>query len=155
MPIPIGAKDQPAMHLNAHDWRNPEAECAWNQAQVRAGSLCNGYWEIDVAIGGTYLFELRRWPKEEDRPITEGIEGELKSYGDIKEGYGGGKAMPIRHARLRVGDFEADRTVTQEDRGITFTANLNAGETTLQSWFDLEDGTSLGAYYVYADRVIS
>lgn len=29
VPIPIGHVDEPSMRLNAHDWRNPEAECAW------------------------------------------------------------------------------------------------------------------------------
>ena len=47
---------------------------------VRAGMECNGYWEIDVARRGRYRFELRRWPRLEDRPIVEGIPGELVRY---------------------------------------------------------------------------
>lgn len=153
IPIPIGHEAEPSMRLNAHDWRNPEAECAWNQAQVRAGSACNGYWEIDVAVSGTYRFELRRWPREEDRPIVSGIDGELKGYGDIKEGYGGGTGLAIEKARLKVSDFEAELAVTSDDKTIVFTTDLNAGETNLQSWFDLEGGSSIGAYYVYIDRI--
>ena len=152
VPIPIGHVDEPSMRLNAHDWRNPEAECAWNQSQVRAGSSCNGYWEIDVAVAGTYRFELRRWPNEEDRSLSAGIDGELKSYGDIKDGYGGGAALHITRARLKVSDYEAETDVTGGEKGVTFTTDLNAGETEIQTWFDLKDGSSIGAYYVYIDR---
>lgn len=119
---------------------------------MRAGSSCNGYWEIDVAVAGTYRFELRRWPKEEDRPISADIDGELKSYGDIKEGYGGGAALDIIRGRLKVSDFEAETDVTGGDKGVTFTTDLNAGETEIQTWFDLKHGSSIGAYYVYIDR---
>jgi len=153
IPIPIGHDDEPSMRLNAHDWRNPEAECAWNQSQVRAAHLCNGYWEIDVAMGGSYRFELRRWPREENRPIVAGIDGNLKTYGEIKDGYGGGLALPVTHAKLRVGDFEAEADVGPDDKSAIFTADLNAGETNLQTWFHLADGSTLGAYYVYIDRL--
>ena len=151
IPIPIGSPEELSVRLNAHDWRNPEAECAWNQASVRAANKCNGYWEIEVAQPGTYRFELRRWPKEEDRPIVEGIEGELKTDRDIKDGYGGGVAVPVKIARLKVGDIEQESAVTQEDKGILFTAELNAGETLLQSWFIDDAGEDIGAYYVYVD----
>ena len=155
VPIPIGHENEPSMRLNAHDWRNPEAECAWNQSQVRAGTSCNGYWEIDIAVAGTYRFELRRWPNEEDRSLSAGIEGELKSYGDIKDGYGGGAALHITRARLKVSDYEAETDVTGGEKGVTFTTDLNAGETEIQTWFDLKDGSSIGAYYVYIDRIVT
>jgi len=153
VPIPIGSPEEPSVRLNAHDWRNPEAECAWNQAQVRSAAECNGYWEIDVAKPGSYRFELRRWPKEEDRPIVEGIPGELLNYGQIKNGYGGGKAVPVKTAKLRVGGIEQESLVSADDKGVIFTADLNAGETQLQSWFIDDQGNDIGAYYVYADLI--
>jgi arylsulfatase B len=153
IPIPIGSPEEPSVRLNAHDWRNPEAECAWNQSQVRDAAACNGYWEIDVAQPGTYRIELRRWPKEEDRPIVDGIPGELLNYGQIKDGYGGGKAVAVRTAKLKVGDIEQESAVDSEDRGVAFTVELNAGETLLQSWFIDAQGNDIGAYYVYADLI--
>lgn len=153
IPIPIGHDDEPSMCLNAHDWRNPEAECAWNQAQVRAGHACNGYWESDVAVNGSYRFELRRWPKEEDRPIVDSISGAFKSYSEIRDGYGGGRAIPIVRAKLKVGDVEHESAVGPDDKGIAFSVDLNAGETRIQSWFFDADGNDVGAYYVYVDIV--
>jgi arylsulfatase A-like enzyme len=153
IPIPIGSPEEPSVRLNAHDWRNPDAACAWNQASVRAAMKCNGYWEIEVAQAGKYQFELRRWPKEEDRAIVDGIPGELLKYGQIKNGYGGGVAVPVKTARLKVADIEQEAPVSETDKGIVFTADLNAGETLLQSWFIDDAGEDIGAYYVYVDLV--
>ena len=59
--------------------------------------------------------------------------------------------MPVKTARLKVGNIEQESAVTSEDKGIVFTAELNAGETLLQSWFIDDAGEDIGAYYVYVD----
>ena len=120
IPIPIGETAGETVLLNAHDWRNDPVECAWNQSLVRAGMQCNGYWEIDVAVSGRYRFELRRWPRLEDRPIVEGIPGEVVAYRDIKHGYGGGRALPLVSARLRVADHDETKPIAPEDKFVAF-----------------------------------
>ncbi|MEZ4663460.1 MAG: arylsulfatase [Caldilineaceae bacterium] len=106
IPITIGADAAQHVVLCSHDWRNENCDCVWNQCQVRAGLLYNGYWELEVARAGRYRFELRRWPKEEDRAMGDGIPGELVSYGQmtIESGYGGGAALPISAACIEIGD---------------------------------------------------
>lgn len=104
-----------------------------------------------MAQPGTYAFELRRWPKEEARAIVDGIPGELLTNAEIGDGYGGGKAIPVVTARLKVGDIEQEASVGEDDLGITFTAELNAGETRLQTWFIVDESSDIGAYYVYVD----
>ena len=153
IPITIGNNASEAVLLNAHDWRNDPVECAWNQSQVRAGLVCNGYWEIDVAVAGRYRFELRRWPREEDRAITDGIPGELVAYLDIKHGYGGGRAIPLVRATLRVADHEVTQPIAQDARYVAFTTSLEAGETLLQTYLMDAGGRSIGAYYVYVERL--
>jgi arylsulfatase A-like enzyme len=153
VPLSIGTEQAPATVLNSHDWRNPEAECAWNQTQVRAGLVCNGYWEVDVARAGTYRFELRRWPKEEDRPICTGIDGELIGYNGIGAGYGGGRALAVEEAGLEIAGQEYRSQVSETDKGIVFTAELNAGETTLRTFFRTTTGEEIGSYYTYAEKV--
>ena len=54
-------------------------------------------------------------------------------------------------ARIKVGGIQQESAVTPDDKGIIFTANLNAGETLLQSWFLDDDGNDIGAYYVYVE----
>jgi arylsulfatase A-like enzyme len=155
IPIPIRAPSGApgSVLLNAHDWRNDPVECAWNQSQVRSGLECNGYWEIEVPVPGRYRFELRRWPREEERPIVAGIPGEAVPYYRLRDGYGGGRAIPLTSAHIRVADREQSRPIAPGAKYVAFTVDLNAGETRLQTWLSDDGGASLGAYYVYVDPV--
>ena len=153
IPITIGARESRTVLLNSQDWRNEPVLCAWNQSLVRAGLECNGYWEIDVAVSGRYRFELRHRPSEEDRAIVEGIPGELVSYRDIKNGYGGGRAIPLVTARISVADYDQTRPIAPDDKGVIFTVELNAGETLLQTYLSDADGNSIGAYQVYVEHL--
>ena len=151
IPIPIGGPGAQQLSLNTHDWRNAECACAWNQNLIREGIRCNGYWEINVVEAGTYQFELRRWPKEEERAAAAGIPGVPVPFDQmtIESGYGGGNALPIHTARIRVGAQEVTQSVSDDTQGAHFTLTLPAGETYLQTWFYTADAHDLGAYYVY------
>jgi hypothetical protein len=107
---------------------------------------------LDVAEAGEYEFELRRWPREIDRPLLAPAEN-------------GGGALPITQAsfylndyhHLSIGDkrpygFEGEtKPVGPEDTSVTFTAQLEKGEIALHTWFRGER-TILSAYYVYVTR---
>jgi hypothetical protein len=153
IPIPVGEKAGEATLLNSHDWRNDPVLCAWNQSLVRQGLEANGYWEVEVAESGRYRFELRRWPRLEDRAISEGIPGEPVSYHDIKDGYGGGRAIPLTQARIRVADYTETVQIGPEDNAVVFEADLEAGEAQLQTYLSTVDGLTIGAYYVYVERL--
>ncbi|MBN1673099.1 MAG: arylsulfatase [Kiritimatiellae bacterium] len=144
--IIIGTAHEPVTCITNHDWHNEACNCAWNQGQVREGLLCNGRWRIDVAGSGEYTFELRRWPREEDRGMTDGIPGEIKDW------YTGGRAIPLKHARIRVGDQEQEAAIGAGDKSVAFTFTLEQGETDLQTWLTDGDGHELGAYYVYVRK---
>jgi len=143
--VVVGTEHEEVSVLTGHDWHGEE--CPWSQKHIRLGSVCNGYWVVDVAAEGDYELELRRWPREEDRAMTEGIPGEISDW------YHGGRAIPLRGARLRVGDREESREVAAGAKGVTFTLPLPAGGTHLQTWLTDEEGQELGAYYVYVRRV--
>ena len=177
IPIAIGGPGASRLRLNTHDWRNEDCECAWNQSLVRQGLICNGHWEVEVVEAGTYRFELRRWPVEEDAPIAGGLAGgEPTPFGNIsirapgevsgkekgaaaepslKERvvWGGGAALPVRRARIAIGAEEARKEIDPEDDAASFTLTLPVGGTHLQTWFEMEDGQDLGAYYVYVVQV--
>ena len=156
IPITLGDAQSTSVLLNSHDWRNEECDCAWNQNLVRRGYKANGYWEVDVATAGRYRFELRRWPKEEDRPLTEGIPGPPPVAlidMTLETGYGGGVAIPIREAAIQIGEQGATTPVADTDKGAIFTLDLPAGPTHLQTYLYTPDGDDLGAYYVYITRV--
>ena len=153
IPIPVGHNTTEAVLLNAHDWRNNPVLCAWNQALVRQGLECNGYWEVDVLSTSRYTIELRRWPREEDQSISHGISGPLIAYNGIKNGYGGGRALPLVMARLRIGHAEYTQPIKPEDKSIVFPINIDAGETQLQTYLYDETDQDIGAYYVYVEQL--
>ncbi|HUX88500.1 MAG TPA: arylsulfatase [Chloroflexota bacterium] len=168
IPIRIGGAEL-VVALTSHDWRRLKAEhepaigiadyaddvrAVWNQSQVRQGPEIIGYWEVDIARAGAYRFELRRWPRQANLPLTAGIAGELKPYNDsIATGYGGGRAIEIEQATIRVSGVEATQPVVSEDTAVTFELTLPAGQSHLETFFTTREGAQLAAYYVYAKWV--
>ena len=67
--------------------------------------------------------------------------------------WGGGVALPVCNARISIAGQVASATVASNDDAAVFTLSLPAGATHLQTWFELESGEALGAYYVYVEEV--
>ncbi len=154
IPIPLGDGNDEVL-LTSHDWRNEECECAWNQGLVRQGTRCNGYWEVEVVQAGRYLFELRRWPREEDIPLTAGIPGEPVPFEQLTvgSGYGGGVALPVKHAGIQIAGHDEKQPIGPEQRYAHFELTLPPGPSHLQTFLHTGTGEDLGAYYVYVRRV--
>jgi arylsulfatase A-like enzyme len=144
-PIVLGTENEKVSVITTHDWHGEQH--AWNQGHIRQGLVCNGYWAIEIAEDGEYAFELRRWPKEEDKPLAAGIPGEIIDW------YNGGKALNLKTARLCVGDQEATQSIDADAKGVTFTFRLAAGEMQLRTFLTDDAGESIGAYYVYVTKV--
>jgi len=144
-PIVLGSEYEKESRLTSHDWHGEQ--CAWNQGQIRQGLDCNGYWIVEIDKDGDYEFELRRWPKEEDKAMTDGIPGKITDW------YHGGNALDLKTARIKIGDREQTGAIDPEAKGVKFTFSLKSGITRLQTYLSNEDGLSIGAYYVYVKRV--
>lgn len=145
VPIPIATQHEPVTILTTHDWHNENSDCAWNQAAVRRGHICNGRWTIEVQEPGSYRFELRRWPREEDRPIVSNIPGKLTLYH-------GGNAIPVTTARICIDTENQETSIANNDHGASFTFELTPGEKHLETELTNNNDISLGAYYVYVER---
>jgi len=141
-PIVVGSDDEPVSKITGHDWHGES--CPWNQGSIRRGEESNGYWVIEIASPARYAFELRRWPRELDKPIAEGIEGEITDW------YTGGRAMPLTAARIQVADQQQQAEIPPDAKGVTFELDLPAGVTRLQTWLTDNADLTVGAYYVYA-----
>jgi len=135
--IIIGSDKQNPTRLMSHDWHGPKVP--WSQGAVRNGMQANGFWAVEIERDGMYEFELRRWPKEVDAPINKTVAG--------------GKAISAVKARLKVADQDLTKAVPADAHCVKFRIRLRAGKTRLQTWLIDEDGTSRGAYYVYAKRL--
>ena len=78
---------------------------------------------------GKYEISLRRWPREERKPI------------------------PAAKARLKISGVDETKSIPDGAEEVTFQVELPAGETKLETWFTNNSGKSWGAYFVYAKFV--
>jgi arylsulfatase len=143
------AKENPMM-LTACEWLDVFVD---QQGQVKSGTEKNGYWLLDVEEAGTYEFELRRWPKELDRALSD---SEL-----------GRQEILLQTARLFIdaalhqkeylpyGYEGATIKLAPEDKSATFRVDLKKGPIALHTWFDKKGwyNTAFGAYYVYVKKL--
>ena len=152
-PIPIAVRRDAPVDLTAHDWRNENADCPWNQGQIRQGKVSNGYWELDVRAAGRYRIELRRWPVEAAAPIdaappaNEWRDDAIASHDAWW--YEGGAALPIESAELHVADQTRCAMVQTGQEAVVFEVDLPAGYAELRTaLIERDTGVRRGAYYV-------
>ena len=146
-PITIGADLESPTRLCSCDWAYVYCD---NPGNVRDCVMDSGTWHLQVEQPGTYELSLYRWPEESGLPISapapemHGVDGSLPA----------GRALPVAHAWINVGDFEATGVVAPEDRRATFSTHLSAGRTTLTTWWLDSAGNKLaGAYYASVARI--
>ena len=146
-PVSIGHPAEPETMLTACEWLDVFID---QQRQVRRGERKNGWWELDVARSGHYAFELRRWPREADLPLREGMPAAEVTDGEFIAG----EPLPIATARIQLGDRPGQmKRLAADAKHATFTTWLPAGRTRLYTWFfDDRKQALLGAYYVYVKR---
>lgn len=146
-PVVIGHPKEDPIMLTACEWLDVFID---QQAQVRRADLKNGWWEIDVTRAGPYEVELRRWPREADVPIRDGVPAAETTDGSFIEGM----ALPIARARIRIGTRAGQsKPVGPNTRSVKFTVGLKPGRTRLYTWFDDERHQPVvGAYYLYLKK---
>ncbi len=148
-PIVVGGFGENPARLSAADWNGVYCD---NPGCVRGGQAVSGPWTIRVERAGRYRFSLRRWPKESGLALRDPAPPLRGEYGDVMAG----KALPITHARLRIGELELRRRVDGEAQEVVFETEVEPGERRLQSWFLDEAGELLaGAYYVEVERLVA
>ena len=54
-------------------------------------------------------------------------------------------------ARLKVGRFDQTVYANEADKEISFEVDLPAGEHRIQTWFTMENGRQIAAYYTYIE----
>ncbi|HUT09309.1 MAG TPA: arylsulfatase [Thermoguttaceae bacterium] len=125
--IVIGSDEENPARITCHDWHGENVP--WNQGAIRSAPAANGFWAIDVQRDGTYEFTLREQPTEADFPIQ------------------------ANEARLEIGDVDVSGPIEPGATGVTFTVDLRAGKTRMETWLtDAKSGKSRGAFFVYVRR---
>ena len=127
------------------------SQVAYSQRHVRSAMPINGWAVIDVEVPGTYRIALRRWPRESklairaaapafpQHPSTHQVE-------DIPS-----QVLQVAKARLKVGNVDQSAAVHASDQEIVFDVKLSRGQQRIQTWFTLEHGQQIAAYYTYIE----
>ena len=138
-PIIVGSANINTLTLYASDWQG--GYCDNRQGLIRADT--NGYWDLDIATSGKYEIELRRWPEESNKPIVESFNGIDKKG-----------AINAVEAKITIADYNETKAVGPNDKVIKFLVMLDAGKTTLQSFYiDPNDKEICGAMYVKISKI--
>ncbi len=152
----IGSDHQDEVWLTCDGWIRDKGPHTWNQYYVLDADPGSGFWPVEIASAGTYRFEVRRWPKEVNKPITAALPAQTKSD-TILNGkpwaMGIGKAIAAVKVKLKVGEAVVEKAITDQDIFAWFSLDLPAGDTQVQAWLIDRDDNALGAYYVYVKRI--
>lgn len=152
--IVVGSDKQKEVTLSAIDlFLENDKDLIVNQAAVREARLTNGCWFIEAEQDGLYEFELRRWPKEANVAICDGVPEINPETNDIHLNHWGlrpeGVKLDLVRARLSVNEYDAAKEIKEGDKSVTFTLPLKKGNATVRSWFYNTKDEDLCVYYVY------
>jgi len=135
----IGSDHENPVKLTSHDWHTEASQSAWNQDQIRGGPATKGFWEVMIDRPGRYRFTLRRWPKE------------------AKETSLNTDRVKTSVATIEIGNTHGRKSVRAGESEVSFQFDLEAGPqritTTLSEGADSKPENSMGAYYLYAERL--
>lgn len=150
--IIIGHESANPQTLFCHDWHTEETS-PWHQRHIRTGYIDNGFWMLKIEESGTYEFRLRRWPEEINLPLNAGMPARPAIPGTSVKKSRNGKELHITEAGLSIQDMELSQKVDPNAEYVEFTVELSLGETDLNTWFTLDSGETIGAYFVSIEKI--
>lgn len=153
----IGSKFEEETWLAPDGWiRDKAGPQTWDQSHVRLGSNNSGFWPVEIAGDGIYQFDVQRWPKELNHPISASLppteNGDIDSQGRPVQP-GKGKAIPAERVELVVGTTKMEATIGDSNANARFDVELYAGPTDVRAWLIDSKGSKRGAYYIYVRRI--
>ena len=139
--ITLGGRTSNPMILYAQDWVGDYCDNPRGLSQSKA----RGHWNVIVDREGEFEIELRRWPKESDKKLTEGWNGPKDK---------GPSARPIAVANLKIAGQELTSKIQPDASNTTFRLRLPVGKTQLSTTFlNANDEALCSAIYVYVRRI--
>jgi arylsulfatase len=150
--ISIGNKAQSTTTLALAGLTPPQGKRAeWSQDGVAKARPINGKWYLRVEKAGTYQFELRRWPRELNKPINA-FKG-LGSGAPIAKFLKDAVQIDPVEVRVQVGEHDITKDIDPSQVSVVFNLKLKEGPVDLSTWFIDADGTSRSAYWVYVQKI--
>ena len=151
----IGSKHEKETALVPDAWivDKQKGGYTWNQPHVLSAVNQSGFWPVEISQKGTYRFEVRRWPKELNHPITASLppaeNADIFIRGNPVK-LPGGKAIPAQKVELVIAAKTLQKPITKTDTKASFDVNLPAGPAKVRAWLIDDKNNKHGAYYIYA-----
>lgn len=143
----VGSDKENPMLLTACEWLDVFVD---QQRQVRVADRKNGTWHLHVAESGKYRIELRRWPRESELKLDQGIPETRVTDGVFVAG----AALPIAAASIQCNGENTELVVDPTAQMYSTTVSLERGPLQLTATFRNEKGEEIcGAYYAYVHRL--
>jgi arylsulfatase A-like enzyme len=128
------------------------------QTSIREGITGSGSWPVTVEEPGTYLFELRRWPREAGMVA---MRAPLPPASDPKIEYVGNKGnnIPGKTLDIKAVEFSIKNALTLQKEiatateSIKFEIPLREGPLDLTAKLILKSGKKIGAPYLYIFKI--
>jgi len=150
--IPIGDQQANPTQICVHDLHT-ENPIPWNQVQIRKAenNPLDGFYNIDIVETGDYLFTLSRYPLESKLKLDESA-NLVKDQENI-DGFPQAKSLMITEGIIEINKEAFSNIADDEATYISIESNLAAGKAKLKSWFVLNDGSKIPAYYTKVEKV--
>jgi len=150
--IPLGYQQANPTLITIHDLHTPEF-LAWNQVQIRnaKNNPTDGFYSVEITEAGTYEFSLSRYPAESGLALN--AKAAAIPYQPHLDGFPEGKELNIQAGIIELGDLTFTAETEKDARNIIIKADLPAGSHKLKTWFVLEDGRKIPAYYSLVTKI--
>ena len=145
--------------LTAYDWMEEGQGQVYNWPHLRRGERKNGRYLLLFERDGRYRISLRRWPREADVAIRDGVPefATFDPFGEPEDDsmapYVEGAALDIRTARIKINDQAIQTDVKDNDKEVVFETRINKGKSYFQTWFIDAEKNEFGAYYIYIKKL--
>ncbi len=151
----VGSPKAPEIVLYPDAWIRDNDVHTWDQSHIRCAAAGSGFWPIEIETAGRYQFEIRRWPREIDHPITAPLAAkkhDISIKGKPMHTHKG-VAIPANRVELWVGESRFEQHLKDTDTKAVFTISLQTGHTHVRAWLVNDNGSRYVAYYVYVKKI--
>ncbi len=146
----IGSEKQKEVLITSVNWVNIRADGRETVRQPKPALDKGGILNVMVESAGTYVFELRRWPREADAALNAGLPAFVPRFGKPESE---GKSFPIVKTKMIIDGVEKTIDSPGTDKAVIVNLDLKKGKSTLQAWFCDANGNALcGSFYVYVKQ---